>query len=791
MIRVGLGELIVVALIGRIVCCSDSIAAPPANDHFENRMDLGSASEISITAASAEATHELQEPDHLGMPADRSLWWKWTAASANRVEFLDDGSPQRIAIYEGDTLLSLNAIDSLERPKVGVTYSIALDVDPERDPDSQILTLRFRQQDDPLLQTGSFRDRIDGIPFRYEVSEPGTTVLHWKPQADGFVLIRSNTPNAIWIRREDSPIFAARPISLRDWTLDRIYYLEANSRFDYTFEFNWRPNQWSSSIAAHAIDVSMPAIPSNDRVENAIDLGNMKSVQGNGDNFRATSDPQEVISTGTNEPMVWWRWTAPEDGVFALESSAINFSHSIFIAEGASTETWTQVLRVDGIGGTRTDGQPVAFTAQEGSVYFFGFGSSHTDDRMGDIRFSLSRLPDAPHDLIKHAIDLGNEPNVESSQSLMRASTQEGEPKLVGIALYQRTVWWQWTAREEAFVWVSALPKLTLEGDVFAVNVFTDDGRGGQTPVHVSHSTGRTGFLANEGSIYSIGLTRGISPAASNGSVRPESLGTNVVLRIEAMAASRNDNYAERTDLGDEAHVEGSGHTYFASRELTDPVASPRTVWWSWKARYTGFANVKLTSPAPGVIADVFVGSGQTAEQPVSYWSDVGSAKGELTFWAEAGKSYQLCIGTMPEGEISFSIDLQDDPYTRAISMYPGMESKDYASDADPLNDGLSNLMRMAMGIDPRIPLTAGPNAGRSLAVTMTDDAPRVRCGFNPSFAMAGGIQFRLEFSLDGLVWFRLREAEVVGDMLEVRVAPQDIKSFGMILFRAKVEAFP
>ncbi|MCB1094178.1 MAG: hypothetical protein KDN22_01190 [Verrucomicrobiae bacterium] len=352
-------------------------AAPPANDDFENRIDLGSAREVSITVSTAEATHEIGEPEHLAQPAIASLWWKWTAASNSSVEIrmgYETSQWTRIAVYEGDTLRSLK-VASLDRPKIGTTYSIALDVDPDSFSDAREVSLRFRQFDDYSDTAAESHDvRIEGIPFSFTPTQRGTTIVRWRPPDDGIFLANVTPPLPVWIRKSSDP----RPIGIIPGLIHeaapRSYMFEADSSLDITFEFNW------IALDPPTIEVNALNVPSNDRVDDAVDLGTAAIVSATGSNHRATTDDQEARLTDSNTPVVWWRWTAPHSGVFALDSTGTDFFHSILVVREPGTSTqeqeWQRLLRVDGIGEPFPNKQPIAFTADMGATYLLGIGGN-------------------------------------------------------------------------------------------------------------------------------------------------------------------------------------------------------------------------------------------------------------------------------------------------------------------------------------------------------------------------------------------------------------------------------
>ena len=114
------------------------IAAPPANDNFANRIDLGTTFPTSATGTNVDATEQADEP----LPSDglSTVWWRWTAAATGLVEINTEGSLDGadplstvLAIYTGTDLTSLVQIAVVESDTIslirftamaGTTYSI-------------------------------------------------------------------------------------------------------------------------------------------------------------------------------------------------------------------------------------------------------------------------------------------------------------------------------------------------------------------------------------------------------------------------------------------------------------------------------------------------------------------------------------------------------------------------------------------------------------------------------------------------------------------------------------------
>jgi subtilisin family serine protease/outer membrane protein assembly factor BamB len=120
-----------------------NLGSIPANDNFVNAAVLTQQNPI-VTATNSKASTQSGEPAHAGLPARRSLWYRWTAPSSARYH-ATAGSAQLspiVAVYTGDSLGALTAVASDVSPLpdaetksaiasfdavAGRTYSIAVD----------------------------------------------------------------------------------------------------------------------------------------------------------------------------------------------------------------------------------------------------------------------------------------------------------------------------------------------------------------------------------------------------------------------------------------------------------------------------------------------------------------------------------------------------------------------------------------------------------------------------------------------------------------------------------------
>ena len=101
-------------------------AAPPVNDSFANRINLGNTFPTSATGTNVEATEQTGEP--LPISGLSTVWWRWTAPAAGQVEVNTAGSvigadplDTVLAVYTGTVLTSLVRVALNDESAVGFT----------------------------------------------------------------------------------------------------------------------------------------------------------------------------------------------------------------------------------------------------------------------------------------------------------------------------------------------------------------------------------------------------------------------------------------------------------------------------------------------------------------------------------------------------------------------------------------------------------------------------------------------------------------------------------------------
>lgn len=121
-----------------------------------------------------------------------------------------------------------------------------------------------------------------------------------------------------------------------------------------------------------------------------------------GYNVAATKEPGEPAHGGiAGGKSVWWTWTAPNDGIVALNTVGSSFDTLLGVYTGTAVNSLTLVAGNDDSGGTLASA--VRFFAQTGTLYQIavdGYGAAAGSIRLNVIPMaplqmgSMQRLPD-------------------------------------------------------------------------------------------------------------------------------------------------------------------------------------------------------------------------------------------------------------------------------------------------------------------------------------------------------------------------------------------------------------
>jgi hypothetical protein len=132
--------LLCVAAGALTIAPSSALASPPVNDDFANAHDLDGGSTASASGTNLDAGAEPGEPDHDGVPAMASVWYRWTAPADGtvKVDTCSSDFDTVLAVYTGSAIDTLTSVASNDdtcdlqsrvrfNATAGTTYLIAVD----------------------------------------------------------------------------------------------------------------------------------------------------------------------------------------------------------------------------------------------------------------------------------------------------------------------------------------------------------------------------------------------------------------------------------------------------------------------------------------------------------------------------------------------------------------------------------------------------------------------------------------------------------------------------------------
>jgi len=351
--------------------------------------------------------------------------------------------------------------------------------------------------------------------------------------------------------------------------------------------------------AEYVLSLAPVTPPPNDNfADRAFINGAPLSLQA--DNFNATLEP--ALPGGDDFASLWWRWTAPGDGVYAF--SLVSTNTLAFRVGQSSTVYWP--------GSTNR----LVMRATAGQEF---------DIRVGDgpaqFELRVDHLSAPANDNFADAIVLAGLP-VSTSGSLLGATTETDEPyHAYGPA--QSSVWYKWTASETTRV----VLEVSSDNRGAVVAIYT--GSGLDDLVLQTRTYGGDGaaqVLATAGTEYWI-------------AVDTEWSGTgDFTLTLRSPNYPPNDDFDERSEISEGA--------YGSNAEATiEPIDEPQngeteSIWYKWLAPATGDFTVVIHSYGFYGRAAVYT-LGQFDELiPVAQHTNSGS--GFLRFAAAADTEYQI-----------------------------------------------------------------------------------------------------------------------------------------------------
>ena len=380
-------------------------------------------------------------------------------------------------------------------------------------------------------------------------------------------------------------------------------------------------------------------------------------------NAAASVEVGEPRHVGTNGPFgksIWWRWAAPDHGMWQIDLSRLATNTALAVYNGSSVSNLTALASNRSSFGTTLTALSVRVAA--GTEYFIA--ADHTNDVLIDFNFSFSPAP--VNDYFTNRLTLtGNTGAVVATT--VNATVEPGEPFISFGG--QQTIWWTWTAP-------------TTSPTTFQ---FVDQSH--RLDVYTNNALGSLQALGGLDFLFQ-GFGRYVMPNARAGGayqfrVRPDlAAGPFSFVWYQSSALASNNHLANRQQLAG-TNIIVSGSLAGATREAGEPshgaISGGSSVWYGWKAPTNGVVRFTLTNAGFNVVAACYRGTNYGAlTMMVSDINTRSPGAATAAFNVTAGADYSIAVDS-PFSSDTFSFAMlftpapPNDNFTNRIVL-PGLD---------------------------------------------------------------------------------------------------------------------
>ena len=417
----------------------------------------------------------------------------------------------------------------------------------------------------------------------------------------------------------------------------------------------------SLGLPANSPDLTINAVtgpPANDAFAQRIPLSGAE-VSVVGATVGATLEPGEPIMPRYIPGLwgsVWYAWTAPSNGVFAVSVDQIPIQF-VVVYSGSSLSNLSALV-------WGMSGAPAILTATQGVVY-----PVLVDRFVYPNSFTLKIRPAQPpvNDNFANRIPIIGCP-AQVTGCNVDATMEADEPSCHGYDFGGASIWWSWTAPSNGTYTVTAAMASSARP---MVAVYTGTNLPSLQPV-AGGGFGQQSFKGLAGTTYHIAADSEAAGGPGRG---------DITLSIWPALPPPNDDFANRTVLHGSV-LELYGSNAGATREPGEPShyqPASSSVWWSWTAPFTAQFVLDIDSGGPCYMVEnglvpalepqvaVYTGSALTNLALVAHQLFSG-----LSFSAVAGTTYQLVVDGVAGFAGPFRLRLYPEtPYFESLSLVP------------------------------------------------------------------------------------------------------------------------
>ena len=420
------------------------------------------------------------------------------------------------------------------------------------------------------------------------------------------------------------------------------------------------------------------------------------------------------LAPDQSEAPGWFSWQAPADGRIRWESPSDSLSA---YRVGLSGEL---VLA----GGTLTShvsaGEKWWFLAsnlQSPTIFF-------PRQNISTVRVLFQPGVQPPGDDPAFPQDLGDALPVRGRGDLGNCQRSTGEDMLPPSSGAAPVQWFRWTAPQGV-----DLVRLVSDGLVYCLAGAPDGPllatSSFSTPAVLRCTPGHPYFFALTGDALNLELTPVLIERPANDTFADAPRFTE---------SPRRGEYGSAVPAENALQLRMTSLTAEPGEPLADPAlpAATRSAWWEWRAPVSGVYSLAAPSETassgtihnsyirPFTVA-VYQGDNVAALTRVPGTRTVSRKRQNgqrLTFRAEAGQLYRLQAASQEEfGGIGISI-APGDAYDQWALSFASLPLTDAGPEANPSGDGLPNLLKFALGLDPTLPLSSDPSRDHAPDIT-------------------------------------------------------------------------
>jgi len=422
-----------------------AITSRPPNDRFENRQVLSGA-EPDVLGSNIAATLDRNEPVNPASSGPHSVWWEWVSPTNGTavITTMDSDFDTTLAVYEGSSVENLVLLASNDDFN-GLTSKVS-----------------FAAQ-----ANTSYSIQVNGYG-----ESVGSIALNYPNASDGF------SKPMIIANPSDLTIVSGRTISLKveaqgsepfsyQWLKDDVA-IEGATSSSLVKESALPEDSGLYSVQVSNAFGSVKSSPAlvtvertgvyaaNDQFEDAIEL---KTIYGSSGPFNlglSSGEAGEPNHADVSLPLnsLWWKWTAPSDGLFKIKTDGSDFDTTLAAYSGSSLLALDEIASNDDANGLQSE---VAISATEGELFYFAVDGYSSSIGAAFIEYSFEAADQKPSNDNFADRESYDANQVEMAGTNVGGSRENGEPIHLGESEPESTSWWSFQAPSNSIASVSTI----------------------------------------------------------------------------------------------------------------------------------------------------------------------------------------------------------------------------------------------------------------------------------------------------------------------------------------------